>query len=130
MQFSVHVPIVKSDKQLRVVYGWASVSHSDGQAIIDHQGDMIDTTELVKAAQQFMQESRASKAMHRGDVIGEVVESMVMTPDIQHALGIQLDRVGWYIGIKIHDNDVWQKLQQGDYRQFSIGGRAKRVQHI
>lgn len=129
-QFQIKIPVLKSDQALRVVYGWASVIEQQGQAHIDRQGDTITSEELVKAAHHFMQESRDSKAMHRGHSIGHVVESIVLTKDVQDSLGIHLDKVGWYIGIKISDDEVWDKIQNGDFRQFSIGGRAKRVETI
>lgn len=126
MDFELTVPIVKSDEELRVVYGWASVIEQNGETVIDRQGDSIAPQTLVKAAHAFMQESRRSKEMHRGTSIGEVVESIVLTKDVQKTLGVTLDKVGWYIAIKINNEDVWNKIQTGAYRAFSIGGRAKR----
>lgn len=126
MHFEMTVPIVKSDEELRVVYGWASVIEEGGAAVIDRQGDAIAPDMLVKAAHDFMRHSRQSKAMHQGASVGEVVESIVLTRDVQDALGVAMDKVGWYIAIKIYDDAVWHKIQQGAYRAFSIGGRAKR----
>ena len=50
MDFELTVPIVKSDEELRVVYGWASVIEQNGETVIDRQGDSIAPQTLVKAA--------------------------------------------------------------------------------
>jgi hypothetical protein len=127
MDFNMTVPIVKSDEALRVVYGWASVIEDQGRAVVDRQGDVITPDELIKAAHGFMRDSRKGKEMHRDTAVGEVVESIVLTRDVQDALGVNLDKVGWYIAIKILDDTVWNRVQSGEYRAFSIGGRAKRI---
>jgi hypothetical protein len=127
MNFNMTVPIVKSDEELRVAYGWASVIESGGEVVVDKQGDWIAPGELVKAAHEFMRASRLSKEMHGGEACGEVVESIVLTRDVQDSLGVRLDKVGWYIAVKILDDDVWRRVRTGDYKAFSIGGRAKRI---
>ena len=36
--------------------------------------------------------------------------------------------VGWWIGFKITDKDVWEKVKNGTYQMFSIEGEAERVE--
>jgi hypothetical protein len=31
------------------------------------------------------------------------------------------------VGFKIHDAGVWKKIQDGEYRAFSIGGTGSRI---
>lgn len=129
--FDFSLPIVKLDLDKRLVYGWASVVSENGQPLIDRQGDIIQPDELVQAAQRFISESRTALAMHEGSPKGEVVESIVFTDDVQKALGINLGKVGWFIVMKIHDDDVWAKAKAGELTAFSIGGKAKakKVEH-
>lgn len=120
------VSIVKMDDDLRVVWGWASVIAEKGAVVVDHHGDMISEADLVKAAHGFAAVRRI-KAMHAGEPIGEMVESVVMTPALQKALGIDLGIVGWLIAARITDDAAWQKVKGGELPAFSIGGRGVRV---
>lgn len=36
--------------------------------------------------------------------------------------------VGWWIGFKVLDEDVWEKVKSGEYPMFSIEGEAERVE--
>lgn len=122
------VEIKKLDEAKNLVFGYLSVSeNADGSLVEDLQGDVIEPTELEKAAYAFMLESRAADEMHRLDQIGQVVESAVFTKEKQQALGIPDGTmpVGWWVGIKV-DPEVFAKVKDGDYRAFSIGGRGER----
>jgi len=35
---------------------------------------------------------------------------------------------GWFIGMKITDDEVWKKVKAGEYQAFSIGGRGNRTE--
>lgn len=118
--------VKKLDEEQRVVWGWASVIEEGGQVVIDKQGDVIDEAELVAAAHGFMRDARLAKAMHDGDGIGEVVESVVLTKGLQQALGIDLGKVGWLIGMHVADDAAWQSFRSGEFTGFSIGGSAVR----
>lgn len=112
---------------LGFVYGWASVIEKNGVAVVDHQDDMMDEPTMTKMAHDFMVGSRNGKVLHKGQVLGTVVESMVFTKDLQKALGISLDRVGWLILMKIDDPALKARVKKGELRAFSIGGKAKRI---
>lgn len=120
--------VVKSDSEKRLVYGWASIVEKGGEPVIDHQGDVIHPNELVRAAHGFIKSGRAAKVMHKGKQVGEIVESLVMTADIQKALGIDLGLVGWFIGMHVPDDGAWDAVQKGLLKSFSIGGRGTRVE--
>lgn len=119
--------ILKFQEDEQIVWGWASVVTENGEEIFDTQGDAISPQEMEKAATEFMLDARMAKAMHDGEQIGEVVHSLPLTKELGQALGVQSDREGWIIAMKIHDPDVWQKVKSGEYRAFSIGGAAVNV---
>lgn len=125
-EFKVASSIAKVNEEKRLVSGWASVIEEDGEPVEDRQGDVISEEELEKAAHKFVSDYRASKAMHKGDQIGTVVDSMVFTKEQQEALGINLGKTGWYITMKIDDDEAWEKVKKGEFQGFSIGGKAKR----
>lgn len=126
--FEIQAEVIEKNEDERLVYGWASIIQENGQDIIDRQGDVIKSDDLVSAAHEFITEYREAKAMHKGDRIGDVVESMVFTKEVQKALGIDLGKVGWFIGMKIHDDKVWKSFRDGELQAFSIGGSAQPVE--
>ena len=122
--FSISAEITKVDSEKRVVYGWASVIEKDGNQIVDHQGHIIEINELTTAAHDFMLESRVGKEMHDGSKVSDVVESVIFSNELQDSLGIDLGKVGWMIGMKIHDDATLLKFKNGELKDFSIGGRG------
>lgn len=118
--------IIKTDGNQQLVWGWASVISKDGTTVVDSQGDIISPETLVKASTDFMLSLRTAKAMHSGSKIGEFVHSLPLTNDIAKALGISSNQEGWIVACKIHDQNVWKRIQSGELTAFSIGGKAKR----
>lgn len=124
MNTTLKSEILKYDEEQRLVYGWAYVCTVKGEVSLDHSQEYIRPDEIVKAATSFMLDVRTAKAMHTGNPIGEVVHSLPITKEISGALGIQTDREGWILAMKIHDDGVWGKVKSGELSSFSIGGRA------
>lgn len=121
------IPITKTDDDLKVVWGWASMVEKNGEPVIDRQGDVIRESVLQKAAHNFMVDERTGKVMHQGKRVADVVESIVLTKAIQKTLGVDLGQSGWFIGMKIRDNDLWQKVKSGEFTAFSVGGQGQRI---
>lgn len=133
VQLQTSVTITKADDELRVVWGWASIIEEGGRPVIDSQGDVIYEQELVKAAHEFVCMSRTGGLMHakRADgspiQTGTVVESIVFTKALQQAMGIDLGRVGWFIGMHVPEPDAWALVRKGVLPAFSIGGTGTRT---
>lgn len=125
--------IAKVDDAQGLVYGWASVVVKDGAEVVDSQGDLITPAELEKAAVSFMLNHRAAGEMHKGQATGTIVESVVMSPEKASAMGFGADiaksaPTGLWIGVKLDPKgETFAKVKSGEYRMFSIQGRAKRV---
>lgn len=120
----IECQILKQDDEERLVYGWAYVSTEKGEISLDHSGEFVRPEKIAKAATNFMLSMRTAKSMHTGGKIGEVVHSMPLTNEISKALGIQSDREGWMVAIKVYDDQVWQDVKSGKLAAFSIGGKA------
>ena len=135
-QPKVNVSIGKSlpgtDLEQGLVWGWASISDVDGQPVIDHQGDTISEADLQAAAHDFIKNSRTAGIMHSRDAngepvkAGEIIESVVMTRDLQKSLGIDLGKVGWLICMKLENEAVRKAVADGTLKSFSIGGQGRR----
>lgn len=121
--------IQKADDDKRLAFGWANVSITEtGQQIEDYHEDLIDPDELEQAAYQFVELYREGGEMHERGGCAVLIESMVFTAEKQAALGIPAGTlpVGWWIGFKVTDEDVWEKVKDGTYPMFSIEGEAIR----
>lgn len=122
--------IQKSDDERRLAFGWASISQTaDGETLVDWSEDIIDSATLENAAYQFVELYREGGEMHERGGCAVLVESMVFTQEKCAALGIPEGTlpVGWFIGFRVTDDDVWKKVKSGEYPMFSIEGMATRV---
>lgn len=131
LTISTTFKVTKSNKEEGLVSGWANVAvNADGTLPLDWQDDVISPVTLEKAAVNFMMEYRGSGVMHEGDSKGVVVESIVFTKEKQAAIGIPDGIVpeGWFITVKVLDNDIFEQVKNGTYKMFSIQGHAKRVE--
>lgn len=121
--------IQKADDDKHLAFGWANVSITEnGRQIEDYHEDLIDPDELEQAAYQFVELYREGGEMHERGGCAVLIESMVFTTEKQRALGIPEGTlpVGWWIGFKVTDEDVWEKVKDGTYPMFSIEGEAIR----
>ena len=124
--------IAKIDEAERLVFGYANVSVAkDGGEVVDLHGDIIEPSVLEKAAYEFVLKFRDTGEMHdQGSVqgtVGKLVESMVFTPEKLEAIGLAKDAIAcrWWVGFKLSP-DAFAKVASGEYRMFSIQGKAER----
>lgn len=102
--FSFFVPLTKKDDEKRMVYGYASTE------AVDSDGEII-TLEALKGALPGYMKFGNIREMHQLSAVGVAKES-------------EIDDKGLYIGAKIVDDTAWNKVKEGVYKGFSIGGRA------
>lgn len=119
--------IVKTDVEERMIWGWGSVITVKGVPVVDRQNDIIELSELKQAVYHFMDNSRTGGEMHKLMDIGVVVESMVFSDELQKAMGINLGKEGWFVGVRVDNDTTWERVKKGELRSFSLGGSAERV---
>lgn len=124
--------IFKTDSDKKLVFGWASVAITiDGEQLEDRQKDIIDPEDLEEAAYEYVLNFRDTGEEHIPTMRkkGKLVESCVLTAEKQKAMGIPEGAVpiGWWIGFKIEDDAAWERVKSGQYRMFSIEGKANRI---
>ena len=122
--------VMKSDDEKMLAFGWASVSmRVDGELIEDWQKDIVEPEELENAAYEFVLLYREGGEMHERGGAAVLIESVVFTKEKMQAMGIPDGTlpIGWWIGFKVTDSDVWEKVKDGTYQMFSIEGEAERV---
>lgn len=123
--------IKKADDDKRLVFGWALVSAtSDGQKIIDYQGDIVEQEDLEEGAYEYVLNFRDAGEEHVPGLRkkARMVESVVFTEEKLNAMGIPAGTVpyGWWIGFYVDDDKTWELIKNGTYKMFSIEGRAIR----
>lgn len=123
-KISKRTELLKLDETLGLVFGFAIVCKEDGEPYFDLQEDNIPEEEMLKAANEFMQNSRAADDMHDGDAMGEVVFAFPLTTDIAKSLDIETPRTGLLIAMKPSE-EVFAKFVDGTYTGFSIGGSGE-----
>ena len=120
-EFQFSGEILKVQEDLGLVLGWAIVCKVDGQPYFDLQNDHIPEESMLKAAADFMVNSRAAAEMHNRADAGTVVFAFPLTEDVKKAFGIECSKSGLMIAIR-PDAEMLQKFKDGELTGFSIGG--------
>ena len=115
------VPIIKLDKKLGLVFGWAIVSKVGGQDYYDLQGDHIPEDTMLTAAADFMSGDRDLKLMHKGKSVGQVVFAWPLTTETAKAMGLRSNVTGLMIAAKPTKKMITD-IEAGKLTGFSIGG--------
>ena len=119
--FRVTGEVAKVDEALGLVMGYAVVCTVDGEPYFDKQGDHIPEDAMLKAALDFMQNSRSAHEMHSGGEVGTVVFAWPETTDVAKAFGVQTKKTGLKIAMR-PDAAMLAKFKSGELTGFSIGG--------
>ena len=85
---------------------------------------------LEQAVYKFVELYREGGEMHERGGVAVLIESVIFTEEKMKAIGIEPGTipVGWWIGFKVLDDDVWEKVKDGTYSMFSIEGEAQRIE--
>lgn len=103
-ELNFFLPITKIDKAQRMVWGYASTP------TLDLDGEVVELDAIRAALPDYM-EWRNIREMHQPSAVGIAKEA-------------NIDEKGLYLGAKIVDDGAWQKVEEGVYKGFSIGGNT------
>ncbi len=129
--------IKRTDTAQQRVFGWAYISrYADGTLVEDQWRAHIPPQVLEQAVYEFVEGGKAiggevhSRTKDGNPVrVGAICESMMW--DAKKATSFGVEDVGefsgWWVGIHVEDADVWAKVQDGTYKDLSIGGTATMV---
>jgi cation transport regulator ChaB len=132
--FGRKVEFLKIDEDRRLVFGWFSEIEKDGERVVDEDEDYITEEDLETAAYAFNLEGRIGGLNHarvgksKPVQVGRLIESMMFTKAKQELLGIDLDRVGWWGGFYVDDDDTWKDVKDKKFVSFSVGGTGTRLE--
>lgn len=105
-ELKIFVPFLKVNKKKKMVYGYATTE------VEDSQGEIVEKKAIRKAWEDYMRFANI-REMHQNSAVG-------VTKEFLH------DDKGTWIGGKIVDKDAWEKVLEGVYKGFSIGGKVLR----
>ena len=100
----IYLPIAKVNTERREVWGYASTQTRDDQ------GEIVKREALIDALGDYMRFANI-REMHQLSAVGVAREAAV-------------DDKGLYVGAKIVDDQAWQKVVEGVYKGYSIGGQV------
>jgi hypothetical protein len=129
--WSVRGKVAKVDSDERRVFGWASIiTNEDGSELtFDHHNTLIPVRELEEASYEYVSKSREAGVMHeKTQGIGKLIASIVMTPNVRKAMGLdEKGPIGWFVGFEVECDETWNRIKSGELAEFSIGGEAFEV---
>lgn len=138
--FLTEATFLKVEESHGLIIGFSIVCEEDGEPYYDlgqvingvRVRDHITPAAMLKAAIEFMADSRVASDMHERDAdgnpvkCGDVLCAFPLTAEIAASLDIVTKRTGLLVAIKPSDPAVLDKARKGEYRGFSIGGRVVR----
>lgn len=101
---NIFVPFAKRNNEKRMVYGYASTE------ALDSDGEIIVHEAIKNALPDYMQIATV-REMHHKWAAGKTKSA-------------EMDDKGLYIGAKIVDDQAWEKVKEGVYTGFSLGGEV------
>lgn len=113
-------PIIKTLDEQRI-----AISIVYEPDILDSDGEFMDSAAIEKSAHNFMAKYRNIDIEHNFQKADDVyiVESYIAPCDYQ--LGDQLIRKGsWVMATKFDNKDLWNKVKDGTFNGYSMGGTA------
>jgi hypothetical protein len=126
--------IEKSEPEQRRFWGKGYIhTTTDGEAVVDHSGDVIDTPETQAALEQafydYMKTSRSGDLEHVEFGAADLIEGVVVTTE-KKAAGLfpkDMDE-GIYVGYEAVDSEagdlLWEGVKSGRLKALSIVGEG------
>jgi len=100
----IFVPIAKLDDEQHIVYGYATTE------ALDAHGEVVKREAIEAALPHYMRFANI-REMHQLSAVGVAQEA-------------DFDEKGLYVKAKVVDDEAWEKVKEGVYKGFSIGGRV------
>lgn len=94
----------------------------------DSEGDWMTEADIEEAERSFMLESGKIFYHHESEIAAKVVESWLAPSDIQIEKDdgeVEIIKKGsWLMTVKVFDNTMWNKIEDGTIQGFSMSGYA------
>lgn len=120
-EFSISGKVLKVNDELGLVFGYGIICKEAGKRYFDLQGDHIPEESMLKAAADFMLNSREMDVMHDNEVVGNVVFMWPMTTDVAKAFDVKTEKTGLMVAVAPNAQTL-KRFKSGELKAFSIGG--------
>jgi hypothetical protein len=127
---NTYMTLAKADKEKRMLYGAALIPNKPIFRLNQETGEefyMHLSKETVRhAAYNFLSKGfqRQFTEQHEKPIEGvTVVESWIIEDavnDKSKAFGFNLSAGTWFVGVKVDNEEVWDKIKNGEVKGFSI----------
>ena len=122
------VEVKLSSDERHICYGPALIPNKDIYRNNGEQEFYINFTEdsIVKMSQEFMKDYRQHEVnLQHSDNVDEVyvAESWIVEDpyrDKANALGFNVPKNTWMIGMKVNNIDTWERVKSGELKGFSV----------
>ncbi len=125
--------ILKVDEEQGRVYGWAYVLTKNGEQVVDHSDDVIDTPEarhsLEEAFVNYVKDHRTGDLDHENFGVSRLIEAAFITKEKAEVMGIEATQEGLWVGYEFNRDtpegqQAWETAKTRG--AFSIVGRGNR----
>lgn len=117
-----NVSKMEPDDDRRLVWQIASVTKVNGEFLKDHHGDTFDTRAMEEFAIDLMRGQRLGKIDHGHGPANEIVQALVLSEELQKALGFDLGYEPFITCTYVPDAAHWEEVKKGEW-ETSISGR-------
>lgn len=95
--------------------------------VVDAQGDFATAEEIEEAMVRFMRDYANRGLQHRDFSRNlRIIESWIVREDYMEN-GELIRKGTWMMTMWVGDDEVWEQVERGELRGFSIGGTCRRV---
>lgn len=113
--------LTKGDDPKKLVYG---IVYAPDE--VDSQGDFMSIDEIEKAAHSFMKNFQQIDEQHNfTEGAGTLVESTCQLADIE--VGDEIITKGTWTIVTEATDDIWDKIEKGEYTGYSLAGVAGKL---
>lgn len=125
--FEFYVPIYKAEEKAdeKIAIGPVLIPMSDDDEV-DGQNQTYDAKAVEDAAHYWMESWQQMTEMHTNELDEKqfsILESYIAPVDFE-LNGHTVIKGTWILMIRVLDDDLWQKIKDGELNAFSIGGVA------
>jgi hypothetical protein len=116
--------IVAKDGKERFVYAPVLITDEP-----DADQDKVGAEKIEKLCHEFAEKYGQVDVMHTLNNVGKVLENHIQRQDwtVTNIFGdtYTIPKGSWLMGVKVADDETWEKVEKGELRGFSIMGLPK-----
>jgi hypothetical protein len=125
-EFKEELQICKLDVAKQIVYGAFLIPNK-----ADHAGDVISSEDVEKVAHEFLTKYREIDEMHHKEKTeADIIESAIAWENGMKYYGKEIPIGTWFGAVKVYNKNIWEKIEAGIYKGFSVRITGKREEII